>query len=206
MDYSKTIIYKITCNDSIITECYVGHTTNFVKRKNHHKERCNTMDSKLYRIIREKGGWKNWTMIPICEYPCENRIQACIKEEEYRIELQSELNARKCINTPKQYYEENKQQISEKVKEYQEKNKQQISEKVKEYREKNREQISEKNRKYYEENKEEIIKKSKEYYEKNKQQISEKAKEKYTCECGLTLRKSDKNRHEQTTKHQDLLK
>jgi hypothetical protein len=32
-DYSKTILYKLVCNDLNITECYVGHTTHFVKRR-----------------------------------------------------------------------------------------------------------------------------------------------------------------------------
>ena len=33
IDYSNTIIYKITCLDPNITDVYVGHTTNFVQRK-----------------------------------------------------------------------------------------------------------------------------------------------------------------------------
>ena len=32
-DYSKTVIYKIVCNDLTITDIYVGHTTDFVVRK-----------------------------------------------------------------------------------------------------------------------------------------------------------------------------
>jgi len=36
-DYSKTIIYKIVCNDLNVNECYIGHTTNFIKRKGQHK-------------------------------------------------------------------------------------------------------------------------------------------------------------------------
>ncbi len=41
IDYSKTIIYRIVCKDLSITECYVGHTTNFTKRKCQHKNDCN---------------------------------------------------------------------------------------------------------------------------------------------------------------------
>jgi len=221
MDYSKTIIYKITCNDSMVTECYVGHTTNFVKRKYHHKERCNTMNCKIYKIIREHGGWNNWNMTPICQYPCKNRIQACIKEEEYRVELQAELNSRKCINTPKEYYESNKNKILEKNKEYRDEHKEkiaetkkiyydehkeQIFEKSKEYYDKNKEQIIEKSKEYYDKNKEQILEKTKEYREKNKEKISEKKKEKYYCPCGSTLRKSDKAQHEKSKKHQDFIK
>ena len=29
-DYSRTVIYKIVCNDLSITDCYVGHTTEFI--------------------------------------------------------------------------------------------------------------------------------------------------------------------------------
>ena len=41
IDYSNTIIYKITCKDPSITDVYVGHTTNFVQRKHCHKQSCN---------------------------------------------------------------------------------------------------------------------------------------------------------------------
>ena len=37
IDYSKTIIYKIVCNDLDITDLYVGHTTDFIRRRHHHK-------------------------------------------------------------------------------------------------------------------------------------------------------------------------
>ena len=37
IDYSNTIIYKIRCKDINVSDIYIGHTTNFVKRKNQHK-------------------------------------------------------------------------------------------------------------------------------------------------------------------------
>jgi len=40
IDYSKTIIYKIVCNDLNVKDCYVGHTINMTKRKWAHKSRC----------------------------------------------------------------------------------------------------------------------------------------------------------------------
>ncbi len=39
IDYSKTIIYKIVCNDLTITDCYVGSTTDFKTRKAAHKNK-----------------------------------------------------------------------------------------------------------------------------------------------------------------------
>jgi hypothetical protein len=49
IDYSKTIIYRIVCKDVNVTECYIGQTTNFIKRKSQHKENCN--GEKYYKII-----------------------------------------------------------------------------------------------------------------------------------------------------------
>ena len=40
LDYSNTIIYKITCNDTNVSDLYVGHTTNFIERKRGHKYSC----------------------------------------------------------------------------------------------------------------------------------------------------------------------
>ena len=41
IDYSNTIINKITCNDETVSDMYIGHTTNFTKRKYQHKTLCN---------------------------------------------------------------------------------------------------------------------------------------------------------------------
>ena len=61
MDYSKCCIYKIEHieNESLV---YVGHTTNFVKRKGQHKnnsknEKEKAFNLKLYQMIRCNGGW-----------------------------------------------------------------------------------------------------------------------------------------------------
>lgn len=54
-------------------------------------------------------------------------------------------------------------------------------------------------------NKDEIKEKKKangkKYREAHKDEIKEKKKEKYTCECGSTLTKAVKSRHEQSQKH-----
>ena len=97
IDYSKTIIYKIVCNDLNITDCYVGHTTNFSRRKIEHKCRCNNLetngsDFRIYEIIRKNGGWDNWTMVMICECNCKNKMEACKIEREWYEKLNSKLN------------------------------------------------------------------------------------------------------------------
>ena len=70
IDYSKTHFYKFVCKDTSIIDCYVGHTTDFTKRKNQHKTRCcNPNNPKhnytVYHCIRCNGGWENWDMILI---------------------------------------------------------------------------------------------------------------------------------------------
>ena len=58
IDYSKTVIYKIVCNDLNITDLYVGSTTQFTKRKNSHKTSSNissknpSYNYKLYSIYK----------------------------------------------------------------------------------------------------------------------------------------------------------
>jgi hypothetical protein len=63
VNYENTVIYKIVCNDLTITDLYVGNTTNFTKRKGQHKNSCineksKSYNLKIYKIIRENGGWE----------------------------------------------------------------------------------------------------------------------------------------------------
>ena len=98
IDYSNTIIYKIFCKDPLITDVYVGHTTNFVQRKYAHKQTCNNIKSpcynlKLYKTIRSNGNWTNWNMVIVNFYNCKNQFEARQKEQEYFIEFKATLNS-----------------------------------------------------------------------------------------------------------------
>ena len=110
IDYSNTIIYKIYCNDKTINDVYVGHTTNFTKRKYLHKSACSNLNNKLkiYNTIRQHGGWDNWDMVEIAKYNCSNHTEARIKEQEHYELLKANLN----INPPfiynKKYLSNNK--------------------------------------------------------------------------------------------------
>lgn len=96
IDYSNTIIYKIFCKDSTITELYVGHTTNFVQKKHTHKQCCiDNTSKKLYKLnnfIRNNGGWINWKMEIIECFNCTSQYEAIQKEHEYCILLKATLN------------------------------------------------------------------------------------------------------------------
>ena len=101
IDYSKVVIYKIVCNDYNITEVYVGSSTDFTRRKYSHKTACNNEKNgrynlKLYKNIRDNGGWINWRIIEVEKYPCNNKREAEYREEYWRNKLKAELNSYRC--------------------------------------------------------------------------------------------------------------
>ena len=84
-------IYKIYSTLPNITEYYVGITNKFSTRKSHHKKCTTNRTSKvyhrrLYRYIRENGGWDNFTIEPIEEFECETRGEGLLREQ-YWIDL-----------------------------------------------------------------------------------------------------------------------
>ena len=64
-------IYKIFCRDQSIKEVYVGQTINFDSRRFSHFMTLNFYKSniRLYEFIRNHGGWSNWKMEIIKQYP-----------------------------------------------------------------------------------------------------------------------------------------
>jgi hypothetical protein len=93
IDYSNTIIYKIFCKDQTVTDTYIGHTTNFVKRKYQHKIMANcSKQLKIYETIQNNGGWDNWNMIEIATYNCKDSTEARIREQEHCDLLKPSLN------------------------------------------------------------------------------------------------------------------
>jgi len=106
IDYSNTIIYKITCKDLNTKDVYVGHTTNFVQRKHAHKQCCTNAKSsnyncKLYEVIRNNGGWSNWKMEIINFFDCKDHYEARKKEHEYFNLLNATLNSIEPMPKPK---------------------------------------------------------------------------------------------------------
>ena len=175
MDYSKTIIYKIVCNDLSIKECYVGHTTDMTKRKCSHKSSCNNEKSenhnlKIYQIIRENGGWDNWSMLLVEKFPCKDKYEACKREREVYEELEAKLNTIR----PHRTQEELKEERKENEKQYY----QEHEEELKEYHKQYYQEHKEYNKQYREEHKEELKKYEKQYREEHKEEIKQ-YREKY---------------------------
>lgn len=209
-DYSKTIIYKICCNDENIKDIYIGHTTDLVKRRYCHKSSCNNENKKhyhckLYKCIRDNGNWNNWSIVAIEEFPCENAIQARIRERYWLETLKATLNKNIPSRTGKERccvrYKENKEYSLQKQKEYYEKNRESVLEYLKQWRLKNIEKTKKLNIEWRKENKEYKSKSDKEYYEKNKSKLNEKI----VCKCGCQVNYQGLSRHLKTKKHQDYL-
>ncbi len=212
-DYSRTIIYKICCNDVNITDCYVGHTTDLIKRKNRHKTNCSNSNNThyniyVYQFIRDNGGWDNWSVVPIEEYKCENVNQAKIRERYWIEELKSSLNKYIPSRTDKEYREENKEQI----KKYREENKENIIKTMKQYYHNNKNKIDDYKKEWYQINMERLKNYKKEWYENNKDIILEKRKEYYEnnrdkikCECSSEVCKKNLQIHYKSKKHQNYL-
>ena len=97
INYGKTVMYHFVCNDDKIKNTYVGHTTDFTRRKSQHKSNCKNEKAKeynfkLYKTIRENGGWDNWSIVPLEEFPCETKLQAAIREQVWINKLKSDMN------------------------------------------------------------------------------------------------------------------
>ena len=79
---------------------YVGGTTDMVSRKSKHKCNCyNTNDMKkynylIYRTIRDNGGWDNWDMIKIEDFPqCKSGTESRMRERDlYELLFEEKLN------------------------------------------------------------------------------------------------------------------
>ena len=182
MDYSKCCIYKIEHVDDD-TLVYVGHTTNFEKRKIKHKSSCKNDNDKhynlkVYQMIRQNGGWEKFLMLEVEKYPCNDKREAERRENEVMKELRASMNTNNSFIT---------QEMSEYMKEY--------------------------NTNYYELHKEKIKEQVKDYYETNKQKILHQMKEnfykknvKVKCECGCEIGKPQLKRHQASKKHLEKMK
>jgi hypothetical protein len=164
-NFQNCVIYKLVCYDTTLTDCYVGHTTNFTERKRNHKnayfnENHPNHYFPVYVFMREHGGWENFVMLQMEEFPCETKREAELREEFWRKELNATLNAYQAFTTPeekriqmkkrvanfnnrnptytkeynKSYYEANKDKIKLYIKAYTEANKEKITLYKKEYR------------------------------------------------------------------------
>lgn len=96
-DFENSCIYVIRCNDVNIRESYIGSTTNIANRKACHRYACTVEHApgynyKLYRFIRENGGFDNWTFTVIERPAVETRRELHLVEKFWVTLWHPELN------------------------------------------------------------------------------------------------------------------
>tara|TARA_R110000868_G_scaffold260273_3_gene518470 strand:+ start:87 stop:632 length:546 start_codon:yes stop_codon:yes gene_type:complete len=120
-------------------------------------------------------------------YPCNSKNELDRREGQIQRE-----NKQHCINlsiagrTPKEYYEDCKNDILAQKKEYYEANKEAKIIKVKEYQKIHRDAISEQKKEYYQTHKDTILASQKEYRESHQDKLKAKRKELYQAKKTTT--------------------
>jgi hypothetical protein len=127
----NTHIYKIFCLDKNINDFYIGSTSNINRRKREHKCRSFYKNSRLYRTIRNNGGWENWNVEILESLICNNKIEKLRKEKEYIKNLKPSLNIVIPLRTKQEYYNDNRTNIIDTQKNYYNNNRNNILKKQK---------------------------------------------------------------------------
>ena len=182
IDYIETHFYKIVCKDFNIKDCYVGHTTDFKRRKSDHKKHCYMENDKhynikVYKFIRENGGWDNWEMILLKTENCENGMVARSRDRFYKEQEHSTLNHNVPSRTNAEYVKENEERLKKYRQNYYYENIEYKKQQMKEYRETHREEKKINDKEYREKNKEQVRLSKQQWYEKNKEKVKQRVKE-----------------------------
>jgi hypothetical protein len=191
MKYKNSIVYKIVSKDETETNIYVGSTTRLEKRIGAHKLDClNTKKKcykyKVYKHIRETGGFSNWEFEIVERYSCTTSKELCVREGYWVKELGATLNTQIPGRTMHQYRDDTKDQ-------------------KKKYRDDHKEHASAVAKKRYDIKRDEILAKGKIFRQMNKEKIAKRDGEKFVCECGGNYSRQAKARHFKTNKHQTYL-
>jgi hypothetical protein len=187
--YIYKLIKKGAVNDDMV---YIGSTNNFSKRQHTHKVNTNNecdklrYNSKVYKYIRENGGFDEWEMLVIDEIEvplkkCEERSR-CEQDYIKKYDAINKLNTFKAFRTEEDIL--NKDKI---------------------FRLNNLEKCREKDKRTgkirYERDKERMIEQAKLNYEKNIEKIKERKKQKISCDiCGSIITRGNKAVHQRTQK------
>ena len=176
--YQRGKIYSMTGDDG---HYYIGSTTmSLTDRFRHHKEFSKTHDTRVYEYCK-RVGWKNITMELLEDYPCDSSEELHEREEYHLAPMREDplcLNINRAFLTPdvrkmavKQYYEENKEQITAYQAWYSEENADQIKIRRDAYKASRRTELAEKQRAYAKEHPEKISIKQKEYRDSHKEEL-----------------------------------
>ena len=175
-DFSNSLIYKIVCKDSCITEMYIGSSYDIHDRTSKHKSSCNNTNddhynTPVYKFIRKHGGWDNWTIVVLYKYPCNSKQEL---EEEERRAYDKFICDFVLLNGRKPYQSE----------------------------EERREYGNQKSKEWYQNNLEKARQSARDRAEANKEKNQTPEK----CECGLMISHGNMLTHKKNDKHKDRMK
>jgi hypothetical protein len=199
-NYSNGVIYKIIQRNGE-GQIYIGSTCVLNNRVRQHKDSCNRETSKdynqpVYQHIRANGGWINWEIQILEEYPCGSKAELEIRERYWIEKDQASLNQYRpaCAALAGGRKEAHRQYDIENA------------ERLREYRRRrwageNKEQAAERGRLYRQENREALRERKARYYQENKERQAQKQKEPITCDCGMVIQRMSLARHKRTKYH-----
>lgn len=182
INYSNTIIYKLCCKDPTVTDVYVGHTTDFTCRKNHHKTRCNNPSDaqyhyKVYQFIRNHGGWENWSMVEIERLECIDKNDAEKNERKHFELLCATLNTYVPGRSQKEHYRDHAEELKEYQRQYRLEHSEEINEQQRHAYQEHKVEINERNRQYWHTHKDELNERKRQYRLEHKDKINEKQRQ-----------------------------
>jgi hypothetical protein len=155
------------------------------------------LNLKVYKEIRENGGWDNYSMVEVEKYPCKDENEARSRERYWYENLNSQLNMIFPQRNLSEWYQANKEEKHQ----YYDDNKVKILIQAKERYENNREAKMAYRKNYCDENREKIAAKKKIYREKNLGIIKARDSKEFLCGCGRTICVGAKNLHSKSQVH-----
>ena len=231
VNYQLGKVYKLVSSQT--NDIYIGSTcqSTLANRLCQHKIQYRSYlngNQRKYISSIEILQYDDVQIVLIEDYPCERKEQlTCL--ENYHIERNREIavNMKRAFTGlsrkefKRQYYQDNKEDLSVKNREYVEEHREQVCAYKKQWHEENRERIIEEKRRHYDENKEEINQarrerraadeyhhevlraQKKEYYERNKEKMNAKV----VCDnCGVITTGRCLARHKKSKKCLSLSK
>jgi len=111
IDMYEVVIYSIYSIDENISDTYIGRTTGYARRMEEHEMLSETSERKLYKFIRENGGWSNWKMKIVSRVMCGSKGDAALEELLWFLRLKPTLNMirpgvnyyMRCMKVPRLY-------------------------------------------------------------------------------------------------------
>ena len=118
-NYQNAQIYKISRKDGDTKHEYYGSTCNLRCRRNKHKSNCHNSNCKeyhfnVYKHIRSDGGWENYNLYWIEDFPCSSKKQLVLRERHWIETKKPTLNS----NIPGRSIKEWRKDNPNKVKQY----------------------------------------------------------------------------------------